>query len=209
MSTLWPHPQRWPLEALGTKVGVTCLVKVKTVRASGRQHLSRIGERRREHRTIRPVPRYFGRAGNQPTGTLFCWRSPLDSLALWAIRRLSYPLRRSTMQAWSFLDDREVRNQHDVQPMPPAGRIGRGSKHRRPWSLASVDESRNSGDQLSSCTDSSPGDAGGVLRHGEEMGAMGQRIGPGEIGRKEIREFLDWVHERGRAGWFESRSHGE
>ena len=58
MSTLWPHPQRWPLEALGTKVGVTCLVKVKTVRASGRQHLSRIGERRREHRTIRPVPRY-------------------------------------------------------------------------------------------------------------------------------------------------------
>ncbi len=37
----------------------------------------------------------------------------------------------------------------------------------------------------------------------------GKALALDEIGRKEIRAFLDWVHERGRAGWIESRSHGE
>ena len=40
-----------------------------------------------------------------------------------------------------LLGDREVGNSMTRSAMPPAGRIGHGSKHRRRWSLANADES--------------------------------------------------------------------
>jgi len=92
-----------------------------------------------------------------------------------------------------------------LNPMPPAGRIGHWSKHRRRWSSVNADEFRNCGDQLPSCTDSGPGNSdvySSTVKKWEQWGkewpsnkSAARRSGVSRLGVRACR----------RAGWLKSR----